>query len=250
MGCWTWLPVHFKGFQFGFTGSENLISCFLGVLWRFLENPFGLALRRGVTSEAAICCVLFLHSIVQMLTSLLVLCCAQLFIISLYIQSLHKMLSKYVWLFWGGAFSVSDLFHDWPLHLSRVESMVRSRFEKKTVCKCNFASDLREFQFILCFFPLFLSLPLPLFICWSWCCFLGSSTPLPVLWPFSFCWFMLPWTWHASLSNGPLHPISGKTTLQICIQLKCSNPPLSNMRLYVLAIALSHRSHFDNKGNP
>lgn len=44
----------------------------------------------------------------------------------------------------------------------------------------------------------------------SWCCFRGSSTPSPALWPSSSCWCTPPWTWHASPWNGPLPPISGK----------------------------------------
>lgn len=48
-----------------------------------------------------------------------------------------------------------------------------------------------------------------LFFLPSSCCFQGSSTPSPVLWPFSSCWCTQPWTWPAWLWNGPLHLISG-----------------------------------------
>lgn len=66
-----------------------------------------------------------------------------------------------------------------------------------------------EWMLIPCLFSLFPS-SFVLFFRSSWCCFQGSSTPSPVLWPFSSCWFMQLWTWPASLWNGPLHLISGK----------------------------------------
>lgn len=48
-----------------------------------------------------------------------------------------------------------------------------------------------------------------LFVLSSSCCFQGSSTPSPVLWPSSSSWCTLPWIWPAWLWNGPLHLISG-----------------------------------------
>ena len=59
------------------------------------------------------------------------------------------------------------------------------------------------------FFPLSFSPSSALFFPSSWCCSQGNSTPSPVLWPFSSCWCMLPWTWPAWLWNGHLHQISG-----------------------------------------